>query len=39
MANQPLGPKPVEYAGAALADDPQLYYPTERFDWPKDIPA
>ena len=38
-ANQPLGPKPVEYAGAALADDPQLYFPTERFDWPKDIPA
>ncbi len=38
-ANQPLGPKPVEYAGAALADDPQLYYSTERFDWPKDIPA
>ena len=39
QANQPLGPKPVEYAGAALADDPQLYFPTERFDWPKDIPA
>ena len=39
QANQPLGPKPVEYAGAALADDPQLYYSTERFDWPKDIPA
>jgi diguanylate cyclase (GGDEF)-like protein/PAS domain S-box-containing protein len=37
VANQPLGPKPVEYAGAALADDPQLYYPTERFDWPKHI--
>jgi diguanylate cyclase (GGDEF)-like protein/PAS domain S-box-containing protein len=39
QANQPLGPKPVDYAGAALADDPQLYFPTERFDWPKDIPA
>ena len=39
QANQPLGPKPVEYAGAALADDPQLYFSTERFDWPKDIPA
>jgi diguanylate cyclase (GGDEF)-like protein/PAS domain S-box-containing protein len=36
-ANRPLGLKPVEYAGAALADDPQLYYSTERFDWPKDI--
>ena len=39
MADEPLGAKPIEYAGAALADDPQLYYPTERFDWPKDIPA
>jgi diguanylate cyclase (GGDEF)-like protein len=39
QANQPLGLKPVEYAGAALANDPQLYYSTERFDWPKDIPA
>ena len=39
QANQPLGLKPVEYAGAALADDPQLYFSTERFDWPKDIPA
>jgi diguanylate cyclase (GGDEF)-like protein/PAS domain S-box-containing protein len=39
QANQPLGPKPVVYAGAALADDPQLYFSTERFDWPKDIPA
>ena len=38
-ANQPLRGKPVEYPGAALANDPQLYYSTERFDWPKDIPA
>ena len=38
-ANQPLRGKPVEYAGAALANDPQLYFSTERFDWPKDIPA
>jgi diguanylate cyclase (GGDEF)-like protein/PAS domain S-box-containing protein len=37
QANQPLGPKPVEYAGAALANDPQLYFSTERFDWPKHI--
>jgi diguanylate cyclase (GGDEF)-like protein/PAS domain S-box-containing protein len=39
QANQPLRPKPVEYSGAALANDPQLYFSTERFDWPKDIPA
>ena len=38
-ANQPLQPKAVEYSGAALANDPQLYFSTERFDWPKDIPA
>ncbi len=36
MANQPLGAKP---GPPADGDDPQVYFPTDRFDWPKHIPA
>jgi diguanylate cyclase (GGDEF)-like protein/PAS domain S-box-containing protein len=35
-ANKPLGPQPDP---GVVDRDPQIYYSTERFDWPKHIPA
>jgi EAL domain-containing protein (putative c-di-GMP-specific phosphodiesterase class I) len=39
ISNQPLGPKRVVQAAAAAADDPSVYYPSVRFEWPAHIPA
>jgi diguanylate cyclase (GGDEF)-like protein/PAS domain S-box-containing protein len=39
VANHPLGPKHIKPAVAATGNEPDLYYPTTPFEWPKDVPV
>jgi diguanylate cyclase (GGDEF)-like protein/PAS domain S-box-containing protein len=39
IANHPLGHKHVQPPAAAAGGEPELYYPTTPFEWPKDVPV